>query len=111
MNMYDETIILNEKERKLVEYFETYTTEEIIQEVQQYLPSLHSHPDTIHTLNKMNLPQPVQNTLIFYVFFANQQTLTSHQLFVLADLFRKLDINNAHDAFIFFKQYYLFDKS
>ena len=40
--MHDATIILEEKERKLVLYLETHTTEEIMKEVQECNPSLRS---------------------------------------------------------------------
>jgi replication initiation and membrane attachment protein DnaB len=104
--MNDDTNILEEKERKLARFFETYTTEEVLKEAQEYIPSLHSHSDILHKLNDMKLPQPVINTLIYYVLATNKHKLVTYKLLVLADLCRKFNIKDAQAAITFFKQYY-----
>lgn len=100
---------IKEKERKLTQYLETHTTEEVIKEVQYCNPSLRFHSDILRMLKKMKLTQPVLNTLIFYVLVTNKQKLVIDKLLVLGDLCRKLNIKNAHSAVIFFKQYYSYN--
>ena len=107
--MHDATIILEEKERKLVLYLETHTTEEIMKEVQECNPSLRSHSDILYNLKKMKLRQSVLNTLIFYVLATNKQKLVTNKLLLLGDLCRRFNIKNAHAAITFFKQYYSFN--
>ncbi|MDQ0244112.1 replication initiation and membrane attachment protein DnaB [Bacillus fengqiuensis] len=85
---------------------EVYTPEEVLKEAQEYIPSLCSHSDVLRKLNKMKLPQPVINALIYYVLATNNQKLITNQLLVLADLCRKFNIKNAKEAITFFKQYY-----
>jgi replication initiation and membrane attachment protein DnaB len=104
--MHDDANILEEKERTLARYLEVYTTEEVLKEAQEYIPSLRSHSDVLRKLNKMKLPQPVINTLIYYVLATNNQKLITDKLLALADLCRKFNIKNAKEAIPFFKQYY-----
>ncbi|WP_071394032.1 replication initiation and membrane attachment family protein [Bacillus tuaregi] len=104
--MFDETIILEEKERKLAEFLEANTTEEVLMEVQEYVPSLTPQSKVIQKLKEMKLPQPVINTLIYFVLATNKQSLATAKLMALADLCRKYNISNAQSAITFFKQYY-----
>ena len=106
--MHDATIILEEKERKLVLYLETHTTEEIMRST-ECNPSLRSHSDILYNLKKMKLRQSVLNTLIFYVLATNKQKLVTNKLLLLGDLCRRFNIKNAHAAITFFKQYYSFN--
>ncbi|KAA9028425.1 replication initiation and membrane attachment family protein [Niallia endozanthoxylica] len=104
--MFDETVIIEEKERKLAEFLETNTTEDVLMEVQEYIPSLHPQSKVIRKLKEMKLPQPVINTLIYFVLATNKQTVAMNKLMTLADLCRKNNINSAQSAITFFKQYY-----
>lgn len=103
------TILLKEKERKLTQYLETHTTEEVIKEVQDCNPSICFHSDILCKLNKMKLTQPVLNTLIFYVLATDKQKLVADKLLFLGDLCRKFNIKNAQAAITFFKKYYSFN--
>lgn len=104
--MFDETIIIEEKERKLAEFLEANTTEDVLMEVQEYIPSLHPKSKVISKLKEMKLPQPVINTLIYFVLATNKQTFATTKLMTLADLCRKNNISSAQSAITFFKQYY-----
>ncbi|WP_078410688.1 replication initiation and membrane attachment family protein [Priestia abyssalis] len=104
--MRDNPNILEEKERKLVQYLESCTTEEILKEAQEYTPSLRSHSSLLRKLSEMKLPQPVVNTLIYYTLATNDQKPVAYKLLTLAALCRKLNIKNAQTAITFFKLYY-----
>jgi replication initiation and membrane attachment protein DnaB len=104
--MHKDTNILEEQERKLVHYLEAYTTEEVLKEAQNYIPSLRSHSDDLHKLNEMKLPPSVVNTLIYYVLATNNQNLKTYKLLELAELCRKFNIKNTKTAIPFFKQHY-----
>lgn len=106
--MHDDSNIMKEKERRLVRYFEAYTTEEVLKDAQKYLPSLCSHLDIIRKLNEMKISQPVINTLIYYVLATNKQKFVTDKLLNLANLCRKFNIKNAQAAITFFKQYYTY---
>ncbi|MFC3882450.1 hypothetical protein ACFOU2_02600 [Bacillus songklensis] len=104
--MYDDTNLLDEKERKLARYLEEYTTEEVLKEAQEYIPSLRSHSDILRKLSEKKLPQSVINTLIYYVLATNNEQPVTYKLLTLAGLCRKFNIKNAQAAITFFKQYY-----
>ena len=104
--MQNATNILEKKERKLARYLEAYTTEEVLKEAQNYIPSLRSHSDDLHKLNEMKLPPSVVNTLIYYVLATNNHNLMTYKLLELADLCRKFNIKNTMTAITFFKQHY-----
>jgi replication initiation and membrane attachment protein DnaB len=108
MNMHNDTISLEEKERKLALFLEAYTTEELMIEVQAYYPSFRSHSDILHKLGKMELSSSVQNTLILYALATNKQNRFTHTVLALANLCKKLNIKSARAAIMFFKQYYSF---
>ncbi|WP_394235122.1 hypothetical protein [Niallia oryzisoli] len=103
--MFDESI-LEEKERMLAEFLESNSTEDVLMEVKEYVPSLNPESKIIRTLNEMKLPQPVVNTLIYFVLATSKQTIATNKLMTLADLCRKNNIKNAQSAITFFKQYY-----
>jgi replication initiation and membrane attachment protein DnaB len=104
--MHDDTKLLEAKERKLARYLEAYSTEEVLKEVQEYIPSLSTHPDILRKLSEMKLPPPVINTLIYYALATNKQKFGTYKLLALADLCIKFNIRNAQVAITFFKQYY-----
>jgi replication initiation and membrane attachment protein DnaB len=106
-----DTSFLDEKERKLARYLEEHTTEEVLKEAEEYIPSLRSHSDIFRKLSEMNIPQSVINTIIYYVLATNNQQLVTYQLLMLADLCRKCKIKNAQAAIAFFKQYYSYHNS
>jgi replication initiation and membrane attachment protein DnaB len=100
--------LLNEKERILTNYLEKYTTDEVLTEVQKYIPFLRSYSHILRNLRKMRIPHSVINTLIYYVLATNNQQPS--QLLKLAALCRKFNIKNAHAAIAFLKKYYIFQK-
>ena len=104
--MCNDINFLEEKERKLVRYLESYTTEEVLKEAQEYIPSLRSDSDILRKVNKIKLPQSVINTLIYYILATNNQKTDTCKLLKLAVLCRKFNIKNAQAAITFFKQYY-----
>lgn len=106
--MPNNSISLAEKERKLAQFLESHTIEELMIKVHAYCPSLRSHSDILHRLSKMELSPAVQNTLILYSLATNKQNLLTHKVLVLANLCRKLNIKSAQAAIMFFKQYYSF---
>jgi replication initiation and membrane attachment protein DnaB len=111
MNMQNDTISLEEKERKLAQFLEAHTTEDLMIKVQTYYPSFRSHSDILHKLSKMELSSSVQNTLILYSLATNKQNRLTHKVLGLANLCKKLNIKSAHAAIMFFKQYYSFHYS
>jgi replication initiation and membrane attachment protein DnaB len=103
--MYDMTIILEEKERKLAHYLEASTTEEVLIEVQKHIPAFHSQLNIFKKLKDMKLPHSVINTLIYYVL-ATKKKLVPNKLLKLADLCRKYNIKTSQAAITFFKHYH-----
>ncbi|MFJ5621538.1 hypothetical protein ACIQD3_02180 [Peribacillus loiseleuriae] len=106
--MRNDTKLLEEKERKLARFMEAQSTEEVFKEVQEYVPSLRSRSDILRKLSEMKLPPPVIKTLIYYVLATDKQKFVTDKLLALANLCRKLNIQDAQEAITFFKQYYSF---
>lgn len=104
--MPNDSIILEEKERKLANYLETSSTEEVLIEVQKHIPSLRTQTHIFSKLNQLKLPHSVKNTLIYYVLATNRKVLATQKLLKLASLCKKHDINSAQAAIHFFKKYY-----
>lgn len=100
-----DTNIIEEKERKLANYLETSSTEEVLIEVQKHIPSLRTKFDVFYKLNQLKLPHSVINTLIYYVLVTNKKALAGHHLFNLANLCKKNNINSAQAAISFIKKY------
>jgi replication initiation and membrane attachment protein DnaB len=98
---------LEEKERRLANYLETSTTEEVINEVQTYIPSLCIQSHIFYKLNQLKLHHSVKNTLIYYVLATNKKALATQKLLKLASLCIKHNINSAQSAIHFFKKYYV----
>ncbi|WP_338472244.1 hypothetical protein R4Z10_05730 [Niallia sp. XMNu-256] len=105
--MHLETIVLEEKERKLANYLESSTTEEVFIEVQKHIPSLRTQSHAFYKLNQLKLPQSVKNTLIYYVLATSKKRLGTQKLLKLASLCKKHNINSAQAAIKFFKKYYV----
>jgi len=106
--MPNDTTILEEKERTLAQYLESITTDELLKEVQAHTPSIRPHSNIHGKLTEMKLPQPVKNTLIYYVLATTKHKFVTYKLLVLSDLCRKFNIKNSQEAITFFKQYYSF---
>lgn len=100
--------VLKVKEKQLVQYLEEHTTEEIINEVHKRFPSLHFQPDLLTKLKKLKLPEPVLNTLIFYVLATNNQRIQPYKLLVLGHVCKKINLKSSYEAITFFKQFYTF---
>ncbi|MCM3677272.1 MULTISPECIES: hypothetical protein [Peribacillus] len=103
--MRDDTKLLEAKEKKLARFLEVYSTEEVLKEAKEYIPSL-PHSDILRKLSEIKLPHPVINTLIYYVLATNKQKFVTYTLLALADLCRKFNLKDAQAAITFFKQYY-----
>lgn len=99
--------MLKEKEKRLVHYLEVYSTEEILKEVEKYLPSPYVNSEIIDKLNEINIPEPVINTLIIYDLTINKDEPLSNKTLKYAELCKKSNISNAQDAISFFKQYHI----
>jgi replication initiation and membrane attachment protein DnaB len=100
-----EATILEEKERRLANYLETSTTEEVLNEVQKHIPTLCNQSHIFYKLNQFKLPNSVKNTLIYYGLATNKKVLAAQNLFKLANLCTKHNINSAQSAIHFFKKY------
>ncbi|MBA9025571.1 hypothetical protein [Peribacillus huizhouensis] len=98
--------LLEAKERKLARFLEAHSTEEVFNEIQEYMPSIRSRSDILRKLNEMKLPPSVIKTLIYYVLATNKQKFVTYKLLALANLCKKLNIQDAQGAITFFKQYY-----
>lgn len=105
--MFSTAYLLKEKEKRLVQYLEVYSTEEILQEVEKYLPTPQINSEIINKLNEIDIPQPVVNTLIIYDLTINKDEPLSNKTLKYAELCKKSNISNAQDAISFFKQYHI----
>ena len=103
--MDHESTVIKEKERKLANYLETSTTEEVLNEVQQHIPSLRSQTHIFYKLNQFTIPHSVKNTLIYYLLATNKKALATQKMLKLAYLCSKHNINSAIAAIQFFKKY------
>jgi replication initiation and membrane attachment protein DnaB len=106
--MDTETSLLEEKERKLADYLESSTTEDVLIEVAHRFPSTCKQWSVFQKLNEIKLPNPVKNTLIFYTLVTSKKSITLKKILDLAGLCKKYNIKTAQSAITFFKQYYSF---
>lgn len=105
--MLNSASLLKEKEKRLVQYLEVYSTEEILEEVKKYLSAPQVNSEIIDKLNEINIPQPVINTLIIYDLTINKDEPLSTRTLKYAELCKKSNISSAQDAISFFKQYHV----